>query len=290
MRAFRLAYDGTEYRGFQRQPHGETVEDALFDALLDLEVEFEDGSPVGYAAAGRTDAGVSARAQTVAFGAPAWLSPRALNGELPASVRAWAAADVPEPFHATHDAAARAYRYFLYAPEADDGLAEKAATELSGEHDFHNFTPDDEGTERALSVSVRRDGAFLVVDCRAGGFARRLVRRLVSVLDAVAAGKRPPEFIDRALAPAPLSGDRFGRPRAARSRRRPLPWRRVRRRRSGAGCRPRGLRTAATTAARRRPRGRRAFRGRTVRVSPRFESEPRRRTTGLGYRYPYHTT
>ncbi|MCQ4334001.1 tRNA pseudouridine(38-40) synthase TruA [Natronomonas sp. F2-12] len=208
MRAFRLAYDGTEYRGFQRQPHGETVEDALFDALLDLEVEFEDGSPVGYAAAGRTDAGVSARAQTVAFGAPAWLSPRALNGELPASVRAWAAADVPEPFHATHDAAARAYRYFLYAPEADDGLAEKAATELSGEHDFHNFTPDDEGTERALSVSVRRDGAFLVVDCRAGGFARRLVRRLVSVLDAVAAGKRPPEFIDRALAPAPLSGPR----------------------------------------------------------------------------------
>ena len=206
MRAFRLAYDGTEYRGFQRQPHGETVENALFDALLDLGVGFDDGSPVDYAAAGRTDAGVSARAQTIALETPAWLSPRALNGELPASVRAWAAADVPDSFHATHDAAERVYRYFLYAPEADDDPAEKAATKLSGAHDFQNFTPDDEGTERELSMSVRRDGAFLVVDCRAGGFARRLVRRLVSALDAVARGERPPAFIDRALAPAPLSG------------------------------------------------------------------------------------
>jgi tRNA pseudouridine38-40 synthase len=206
MRAFRVAYDGTDYRGFQRQPHGETVEDAFFDALRDLGVGFEDGSPVGYAAAGRTDAGVSARAQTVAFETPTWLSPAALNSELPASIRAWAAADVPESFHATHDAAERAYRYFLYAPGADDDLAERAATRLSGAHDFHNFTPDDERTERELSVSLQRDGAFLVVDCRAGGFARQLVRRLVSVLDAVAREERPLEFIDRALAPVPLSG------------------------------------------------------------------------------------
>ena len=101
MRAFRLAYDGTGYRGFQRQPHGETIEDAVFEALAELGVEFEDGAPVGYAAAGRTDAGVSARAQTVAFEAPTWLTPRAFNGDLPADVRAWAAAEVPPAFHAT---------------------------------------------------------------------------------------------------------------------------------------------------------------------------------------------
>jgi tRNA pseudouridine38-40 synthase len=206
MRAFRLAYDGTKYRGFQRQPHGETVENAIFDALRDLGVGVEDSAPDGYAAAGRTDAGVSARAQTVAFGAPAWLSPRALNSELPASVRAWAAADVPGSFHATHDAVERVYRYFLYAPDADDERAETAAAKLSGPHDFHNFTPDDEGTERELAVAIRREGAFLVVDCRAGGFARRLVRRLVSALSAVAEGDRPPTFLDRALAPEPLTG------------------------------------------------------------------------------------
>ena len=206
MRAYRIAYDGTEHRGFQRQPHGETIENALFDALRELGVDFEDGTPVGYAAAGRTDAGVSARAQTVAFRAPAWLSPAAFNGELPAPIRAWAAADVGGSFHATHDAVERTYRYFLYAPEADDGRAETAAGKLSGKHDFHNFTPDDEGTERELSVSVRREGVFLVVDCRAGGFARRLVRRLVSALSAVAAGDRPPAFLDRALASEPLCG------------------------------------------------------------------------------------
>lgn len=206
MRAYRIAYDGAEYRGFQRQPHGETIEDELLGALSELGVRFEDGVPVGYAAAGRTDAGVSARAQTIALETPAWLRPSALNSELPASIRAWAHADVPDSFHATHDAVARVYRYFLYAPDGDDGLAETAARKLSGAKDFQNFTPDDDGTERELSVSVRREGGFLVVDCRAGGFARQLVRRIVSVLAAVADGNRPPEFVDRALAPEPLSG------------------------------------------------------------------------------------
>ncbi|CAI50612.1 tRNA pseudouridine synthase TruA [Natronomonas pharaonis DSM 2160] len=208
MRAFRIAYDGTGFRGFQRQPHGETVENALFEALSSLGVAFEDGRPPGYAAAGRTDAGVSARAQTVAFEAPAWLLPRALNGELPASVRAWAAADVGDAFHATHDATARAYRYFLYAPEpsADTTRARAACARLSGSHDFHNFTPDDRGTERTLSMRLRRQGPFLVVDCRAGGFARQLVRRLVAAVAAVARGERPLSFLGRALDDDPLSG------------------------------------------------------------------------------------
>ncbi len=206
MRAFRLAYDGTEYRGFQRQPHGETIEDRLFDGLRALEIEFETGSPIGYAAAGRTDAGVSARAQTIAFEAPDWLSPRALNSELPTSIRAWASADIDESFHATYDAKERVYRYFLYAPDEDDAIAKTAAARLSGHHDFHNFTLDAEGTERELSVSVRRDGAFLIIDCRASGFARQLVRWVVSVIDAVAGEVRPMAFVERALSREPLSG------------------------------------------------------------------------------------
>ena len=205
MRAYRLAYDGTGYRGFQRQPHGETVEDAVFDALRDLGVDV-DGAPAGYAAAGRTDAGVSARAQTVAFEAPAWLTPRAFNGELPADVRAWAHADVDEGFHATHDAVERRYRYFLHAAAADLRRARNAAERLSGRRDFHNFTPDETGTERDLTAEVQRDGEFLVVDCSAGGFARQLVRRLVSAVELVATGERDAGFLDRALADGPLPG------------------------------------------------------------------------------------
>lgn len=208
MQVFRLAYDGTGYRGFQRQPHGETVEDALFEALsaLDVGPAGWEEPPRGYAAAGRTDAGVSARAQTVAFEAPAWLRPRALNGELPADVRAWARADAPASFHATRDAAERTYRYFLYAPGADDDRARAACERLSGRHDFHNFTPDDERTERTVAVSLRREGPFLVVDCSADGFARQLVRRLVAAIGAVGRGERDLSFLGRTLGAAPLEG------------------------------------------------------------------------------------
>ncbi|MFC6730557.1 tRNA pseudouridine(38-40) synthase TruA, partial [Natronoarchaeum mannanilyticum] len=73
MRAYRIAYDGQPYRGFQRQPDVPTVEGEILDALDALSVLDDREVPEGYAAAGRTDAGVSALAQTVAFEAPDWL-------------------------------------------------------------------------------------------------------------------------------------------------------------------------------------------------------------------------
>jgi len=208
MRAFRVAYDGTGYRGFQRQPHGETVEDALLDALSALDVsDTGDGdTPSGYAAAGRTDAGVSAIAQTVAFEAPDWLTPRAFDAELPADVRAYADADAPDGFHATHDAARRRYEYHLHAPEADDDAARAALDRLAGRHDVHNLTPDDTGTERVLTTGLDRDGAYLRVAFAAGGFPRQFVRRAVSLVAAVATGDRDLAFVDRALGDEPLAG------------------------------------------------------------------------------------
>jgi len=208
MRAFRVAYDGAPYHGFQRQPAVATVEDALLDALRALDV-LADGAdvPPGYAAAGRTDAGVSALAQTVAFEAPAWLSPAALNGELPPDVRAWAHADAPEGFHATHDAAARTYRYHLHAPGADPALARAAAGRLEGDHDVHNLTPDDAGTERRVeAVTVEPDGDFLAFKITAPGFRRQQVRRTATVVRRVATGERPPSYVDRVLGEAELTG------------------------------------------------------------------------------------
>lgn len=208
MRAFRIAYDGRPFYGFQRQPSVPTVENALFDALdrlgaFDAEAERK---PPNYAAAGRTDAGVSALGQTVGFDCPDWCTPRALNAELPASVRAWAAADAPAGFHATHDAVRREYVYDRYAPDADPALARAAADALSGEHDFHNLTGDDEGTVRNLSVGVEPDGEFLVLRVAAGGFPYQLVRRLVSLVHGVAAGERSPASVDDVLGPEPLDG------------------------------------------------------------------------------------
>ena len=216
MRAYRVAYDGRPYHGFQRQPDVDTVEGRLRSALVRLGVcERGDGLPESYAAAGRTDAGVSARAQTVAFDAPAWLSPTAFNGELPDDIRLWASADVPADFHATHDATERTYTYYLYAPPdtdrhghgpVDDQRWADAVDALAGTHDYHNLTSDDTGTVRTIDIDWTRDGAFLVVRFTAGGFCRQLVRRLVSLAAAVADGSEPLSKVDRILDSEPVSG------------------------------------------------------------------------------------
>jgi len=207
MRAFRVAYDGRPYHGFQRQPSVPTVEDAVFDALRDLGVLAVDATkPAGYAAAGRTDAGVSAVAQTVAFECPDWLTPRAFNGELPEHVRAWGSADVRGDFHATHDATSRAYDYHLYAPEADVDRASAALERIAGRHDFADLTAasDADTTRTVTEASVAREGDVLRVHVRADGFLWELVRRFVSLVHAVATGDRPLADVDRTLAPGRL--------------------------------------------------------------------------------------
>ncbi|WP_050033832.1 tRNA pseudouridine(38-40) synthase TruA [Halorubrum halophilum] len=227
-RAFRVAYDGRAYAGFQRQPHATTVEGTLLRALAEHGIlDRGDGpthaTPPGYAAAGRTDAGVSAVAQTVAFAAPDWLTPRAFNGHLPGSVRVWAAADVSEGIHATHDAVRRTYRYHLYAPArgedvghgygtdrdhaVDDDRVRDALARFSGEHDFHNLTSDETGTVRDLTATATREGDLLVVEVSAGGFPRALVRRLVAAVRAVGRGTADRSLIDRLLAAEPVPGE-----------------------------------------------------------------------------------
>jgi tRNA pseudouridine38-40 synthase len=203
--AYRVAYDGTPYRGFQRQPDVRTVEDELLSALSVLGV-LESGTPPGYAAAGRTDAGVSARCQTVAFEAPDWLSPPAFNSELPESIRVWARATVDADFHATHHATEREYTYFLHAPDGDEAAARQTLERLAGTHDFHNFTSDETGTERTLRPELVRDGPFFVVTLRAGGFPRQLVRRVVAAVDAVAHERGTLDWVDRLLAAEPVAG------------------------------------------------------------------------------------
>lgn len=215
-RAYRVAYDGTGYRGFQRQPDGDTVEDTLLDALCRLDVlagppdpaGASRETPPGWAAAGRTDRDVSAVAQTVAFDAPDWLTPRAFCGELPGDVRVHASVDVPSDFHATHDARERTYEYHLHAPEADGDAVRGACDRLSGDVDLHDLSADPRGdrTRRNLSLSAERDGSYLLLGARADGFPRECVRRLASLVASVGAGERDLAFVDRVLDDEPLPG------------------------------------------------------------------------------------
>ncbi len=214
MRAYRIAYDGRPFHGFQRQPDVPTVEGTLLAALAELGVTGgeSDGptrpTPPGYAAAGRTDAGVSALEQTVAFAAPDWLDPAALNGPLPADVRAWAAADVPSDFHATHDAAWRSYRYFLYAPTLDAAAARDLLARFEGETDLRDLTADPDGdTIRTVhETTATRDGDFVVVDVRADGFVHESVRRLVRYVERRLDPERSAPSPARLLGPERLDG------------------------------------------------------------------------------------
>lgn len=207
MKAFRVAYDGQPYRGFQRQPAVATVEDVLFEALAALDVYSPEApKPPNYTAASRTDAGVSAIAQTIAFEAPDWLDPAAFNCELPPAVRAWASTTVDPDFHATHEATKRTYRYFLHARGLDEARVRDVVGALSGTHDYHNLTPDDSGTRRTVDIGVESADPFLVLEVGAGGFPRQLVRRIASLVDAVAGGETSMDRVDRLLSDDPVDG------------------------------------------------------------------------------------
>src|SRR5512144_2789567 len=123
--AVEIAYDGTRFRGFQRQPGLPTVQDALEAALASVDVR----APLAVAA--RTDAGVHALAQVVSFSARAALDPealrRGLNAALPDGILALEAHRVDPSFHARNSAVARTYVYLVGAPPPE-GLAPYAWT------------------------------------------------------------------------------------------------------------------------------------------------------------------
>ena len=202
-RAFRIAYDGRPFHGFQRQPDVRTVEGELFAAFAAL----DRGEPTAYAAAGRTDAGVSAAAQTVSCRCPTWLTPAALNGVLPQSIRVWAMADVPADFHARYDARSRTYRYFLHGPDLDVSIARRVMGALKGTHDFVNLCAESAGTIRPITdASVTTEDQWLVLTVTAPGFLRQQVRRIAALVQAMAGGERAVDELDRILAGPQLPG------------------------------------------------------------------------------------
>lgn len=212
--AYRLAYDGRNYHGFQRQPSVPTVEGAIFAALKHVEVPFDGETPRGYTAAGRTDAGVSARAQTIGFAAPSWLTAAVLSNALPGDVHAWARSDVTEDFHARYHAVARTYTYHLLRQDLDEAAVRSAIAALDGYHDFHNLTPDKRSTRRRIDCAVRKEDGFLVIEITARGFPRQFVRRFVSLVATIGRGECPLHEIGRALEHRPLPGHRGIEPAA----------------------------------------------------------------------------
>lgn len=206
-----VEYDGTEFLGFQRQAQGRTVQGELESGLR--RIGWQGSAVLG---AGRTDTGVHAAGQVIAFdlewrhGEAALL--RALNANLPPDVSARAVETCAPGFHPRYEAKARRYRYTLYtapvrsplrarfawhvAAPLDLATLSEASAWLLGRHDFATFGTDpDEGLNTVRTVSVaewRRAAEELTFDIQAEAFLYRMVRSVVGALKLVGAGELSP--------------------------------------------------------------------------------------------------
>lgn len=217
-----LEYDGTAFAGWQLQPNGRSVQGTVEEALARML-----GEPVRVHSAGRTDAGVHARAMPAHFLTARELPPRAfrdgLNSLLPDDVAVRQAQDMPEGFHARFAAVGKWYRYTLdrrtvrsplerrtsWQPRGELDLAamRAAAAQLVGEHDFAAFRTSGCAaltTVRTIfSAELREEGTLLHIDVHGSGFLRNMVRMLVGTLVQIGQGKRPADDLLRLLARAP---------------------------------------------------------------------------------------
>ncbi|HEC34303.1 MAG TPA: tRNA pseudouridine(38-40) synthase TruA [Chloroflexi bacterium] len=213
-----IAYDGTDYQGFQRQANGCTVQEVLETAVARVT-----GEATTVLAAGRTDAGVHAEGQVIAFDTR-WRHTleelqRALNAVLPPEVAVREMAQAALGFHPRYDAYSRHYRYTIYnwpvrSPLArrtslhvprrlDVGAMQAVAQLLVGEHDFAAFGRPPQGEKtvrRVLRAGWGGESPWLLFDIEANAFLYRMVRSLVGTMIQVGLGRMTVRAFDQVLA------------------------------------------------------------------------------------------
>ncbi len=206
-----LAYDGTNYHGWQRQPGVVTVEQRVREALFKI----LDHETRVYAGA-RTDSGVHAMDQVINFvthkGIALQNLSRGLNSLLPPDIRVMGAREVDEGFHARYSARSKTYvycilnelsispfliRYVLHWPHSlDVGAMREAVNCIVGEHDFSAFKKKDEFYKSPVrevkrARAIKRAGMIYVI-LEATGFLRYMVRTIAGTLMLAGQGKIAP--------------------------------------------------------------------------------------------------
>lgn len=229
-----VAYVGTNYHGFQKQPQGGTIQDILEEFLSKV-----CGEAIEIAGSGRTDAGVHALAQTVSFKTkgtiPCENIVKASWGMLPNDIAVIGAEEIASDFHARFSAKWKAYRYRIHTGQAYNpflynrawqikeklniSLMKQAAKLLEGEHDFTNFRNTGSEDGSAVRTIYRADltekEMNLYFDIVGNGFLYHMVRNIVSGLVQVGLGKHELADFQKALqlqpnalehSPAPAQG------------------------------------------------------------------------------------
>jgi tRNA pseudouridine38-40 synthase len=213
-----LAYDGTDFHGWQVQPELRTIQGELAAAIE--RVCGERTLPQG---SGRTDAGVHALAQVASVALESPIPPlnlrRALNRALPAAIRVLEAAHAPSGFHARHSAVAKQYEYRIYRGEIcppqlaryvyplawplDIAAMQQAAPLVLGRHDFSSFAASDPDRTARMAADPEVDNVrtlthsswierndLLVYTVRGDGFLHHMVRNLVGTFLEIGRGQR----------------------------------------------------------------------------------------------------
>ncbi len=209
-----VAYDGTNYHGWQVQDNGITIEEVLNKCLTGLL-----GEPIQVIGASRTDSGVHALGNIAVFDTvnpmPAGKISYALNQRLPEDIRVQKSEEVPSDWHPRHCGSRKTYEYRIYRAEfpmpvkrfysyfvyrpIDVGRVREAAAYLEGEHDFKSFCQAGaqvESTVRTLYwLQVEEQGQDLVIRVCGNGFLYNMVRIIVGTLLEAGLGKREPDEI-----------------------------------------------------------------------------------------------
>jgi tRNA pseudouridine38-40 synthase len=201
---FYVAYDGTDFHGWQVQPGLATIQ-----GTLEAAIEIIEKQPVRVEGSGRTDAGVHACGQVAAVSLsnpiPADNFRRAVNRLLPASIRISDVAEVEETFHPRFQAKRKTYEYRIFRDEVcppferrfvyhhpfplDEDVMRAAGPIFEGEHDFSAFAAADEkdalGYSKVRTIfksSLERAGPRLIYCVEGSGFLKHMVRNMVGVL------------------------------------------------------------------------------------------------------------
>ena len=206
-----IAYDGTNYQGYQSQANGPTVQDALEDAIEALL-----GKRIRTMGASRTDTGVHALGNVACFDTdtkiPADKLSYALNARLPEDIRVLDSCTVPDDFHPRFQNTIKTYEYHILNRRFADPLrrntemhyyypldAEKmdeAAQMLLGEHDFASFAASGYSSKTTVrtiyAANVTRDGDRVTFRITGNGFLYNMVRILAGTLLEIGGGKYPP--------------------------------------------------------------------------------------------------
>ena len=214
-----IAYRGTRYHGFQRQPNAMTVQGELEKQLSRV----LNGQTTVYGCS-RTDTGVHANEFVLHLHTERDIRcknlVRALNGYLPDDISVLACADAPDGFHARFDCKGKEYLYRIHAHESknpfltdlafhyrrplDIDLIREAMQPVVGTHDFHSFcaqaTPETNCVRTIYAVSAERDGSDVRLKISGNGFLYNMVRIFVGTLLDINEGVFPPDAMQEILA------------------------------------------------------------------------------------------